>query len=62
MVRLLLQKNMNTFHVKILILKIYLEEDDDKIELIEYEFGKDGKPLLIGRLNDLLRFIRLSDL
>jgi hypothetical protein len=24
-----------------------LEEDDDRIELIEYEFGKDGKPFLI---------------
>jgi len=27
--------------------KNILEEDDDNIELIEYEFGKDGEPFLI---------------
>jgi len=28
--------------------KNILEEDDEKIELIEYEFGKDGKPFVIS--------------
>ncbi len=32
--------------------KHILEEDDENTELIEYEFGKDGKPVFITRIND----------
>lgn len=34
-------------HKDFSITKYILEEDDDKTELIEFEFGKDGRPFLI---------------
>lgn len=34
-------------HKDFSLAQYYLQEDDDQVELIEYEFGKEGKPLLV---------------